>query len=222
MYIILVGGGKIGYHLAKSLRENKHTVAIIEREPSICQKIAEELDVLVIQGNGCIPKFLKEAGIERANVLAAVTGDDEDNLVACQLAKKIFNVKRTVARVNNPNNENTFSALGIDVPVNSTSIITKIIEEETTLDDLVNLFTFKRGKLAIIRVDIPSTSPVVNKKLMSIKLPSDTVIVSILRGDDVIVPKGDTVLKEGDDVIALSTIENEKKMLNLLVGKLED
>ncbi|MFH0925980.1 MAG: NAD-binding protein [bacterium] len=219
MYIILIGGGKIGYNLAKSLIMNKkNTVAMIERDPEKCRKIAENLDILVIQGNGCESKFLQEAGIEQADVLASVTGDDEDNLVACQLAKKIYQVKRTVARVNNPNNENTFSLLGIDVPVNSTSIIAKIIEEETTLDDLVNLFTFKRGKLAIVRVDIPNTSPVVNKKLLNVKLPSDSIIVSILRGDEVIVPKGDTLLQERDDVIALTTIENEKKMLNLLVG----
>jgi len=221
MYIILVGGGNIGYYLAKSLADDKHIVAVIEKNYDQCRYISERLDVLVINGNGCEKRFLKEAGIERADVLAAVTGDDEYNLIACQVAKKSFAVKRTVARVNNPRNESSFSQLGIDVPVNSTSIIAKIIEEETTLEDILPLFTFKKGKLAIVRVDLPNFSPVKNKKLKQIKLPKDCVLVSVLRGEDLLIPDGETLLLEGDEVVALTTIENEKKTFDLLIGKLE-
>ena len=222
MYIILVGGGNIGYHLAKSLAGDKHIVAVIEKNYDQCRYISERLNVLVINGNGCEKRFLKEAGIERADVLAAVTGDDEYNLIACQVAKKSFAVKRTVARVNDPRNESSFSQLGIDVPVNSTSIIAKIIEEETTLEDILPLFTFKKGKLAIVRVDLPNFSPVKNKKLKQIKLPKDCVLVSVLRGEDLLIPSGETVLLEGDEVVALTTIENEKTTFDLLIGKLED
>ncbi|MDD5465623.1 MAG: NAD-binding protein [Candidatus Omnitrophica bacterium] len=220
MYILIVGAGKVGYFLAKRLYQSKHTVSIIDKDRQICEEIAKELEILVVNGDGCDPKILEEAGVQRADVVAAVTGDDEDNLVICQLAKEKFNLQRTVGRVNNPDNEHTFSELGIDVPVDSTKIIAKIIEEEVSFSDFVNLMSFKRGKLAIVRVDLPSDAPVINKQLKDINLPKDAVLVSIVRGEEVILPKGDTVLKAGDDVIALTLIGNEPQLLSLLAGKL--
>ncbi len=220
MYIIVVGAGKIGYFLARRLCQGKHTVSIVEKDRSICDEVVKELDALVINGDGCEPRILEEAGINRADVLAAVTGDDEDNLIICQLAKERFNLRRTVARVNNPDNEHTFTELGIDVPINSTNIIAKIVEEEVSFSDFVNLMSFKRGKLAIIRVDLPADSPVINKEVKDVELPTDSVLVSIVRGEEVIVPKGNTVFKPGDDVIALTLVGNEPQMLNLLAGKL--
>lgn len=220
MFIIIAGAGKVGYFLAKRLIASKHTVSIVEKDRTVCDEIAKELDALVINGDACEPRILEEAGIGRADVLAAVTGDDEDNLIICQLAKAKFNLQRTVARVNNPDNEHTFSELGIDVPVDSTKIIAKIIEEEVSFSDFVNLMSFKRGKLAIVRVDLPQDSPAINKELKDIELPADSVLVSILRGEEVIVPKGNTVLKPGDDVIAMTLVGNEPLLLNLLAGKL--
>lgn len=219
MYIVIVGAGKIGYFLARRLSEARYTVSIVEKDRALCESIARELDVLVINGDGCDPRILEEAGIERADVVAAVTGDDEDNLIICQLAKERFNVRRTVGRVNNPDNEHTFAELGVDVPIDSTKIIAKIIEEEVSFSDFVSLLSFKRGKLAIVRLDLPSDSPVLNKPLSEIKLPEDSVLVSIVRGEEVIVPKGNTVLKAGDDIIALTLVGNEHKLLELLVGR---
>ena len=220
MYIIIIGAGKVGYFLAKRLVNNKHTVSIIDKNKLVCEETAKEIEALVINGDGCDPKILEEAGILRADVVAAVTGDDEDNLIICQLAKETFGIQRTVGRVNNPDNEHTFSELGIDIPVDSTKIIAKIIEEEVSFSDFVNLMSFKRGKLAIVRVDLPEDSPVINKEIKDIILPKDSVLVSILRGEEVIVPKGDTILKPGDDVVALTLIGNEPQLLNLLAGKL--
>ena len=220
MYILIVGAGKVGYFLAKRLCVGKHTVSIVEKDKAICEEIAKELEALVINGDGCDPRILEEAGIERADVVAAVTGDDEDNLIVCQLAKERFSIRRTVGRVNNPDNEHTFAELGIDVPVDSTKIIAKIIEEEVSFSDFVNLMSFKRGKLAIVRVDLPKDSSVINKEIKDIALPQDSVLVSIVRQDEVIIPKGDTVLKAGDDVIAITAIGNEPQMLDILVGKL--
>jgi len=220
MYIIIIGAGKVGYFLAKRLCQGKHTVSIVDKDRVICEETAKELPILVINGDGCDPKILEEAGIKRADVLAAVTGDDEDNLIICQLAKETFHLQRTVGRVNNPDNEHTFSELGIDVPVDSTKIIAKIIEEEVSFSDFVNLMSFKRGKLAIVRVDLPADSPVINKEVKDITLPQDAVLVSIVRGEEVILPKGNTVLKPGDDVIALTLIGNEPQLLSLLAGKL--
>jgi len=220
MYILIVGAGKVGYFLAKRLIASKHTVSIVDKDKAVCEEIARELEALVISGDGCDPRILEEAGIERADVLAAVTGDDEDNLIICQLAKEKFNIHRTVGRVNNPGDERTFSELGIDVPVDSTKIIAKVIEEEVSFSDFVNLMSFKRGKLAIVRVDLPADSPVINKEVKDITFPPDSVLVSILRGEEVIVPKGNTVFKPGDDVIALTLIGNEPQLLDLLAGKL--
>jgi trk system potassium uptake protein TrkA len=220
MHIVIVGAGKVGYFLAKRLCLGKHTVSVIEKDRAVCEEMAKELEALVINGDGCDPHILGQAGIERADVIAAVTGEDEDNLVICQLAKERFNIRRAVGRVNNPDNEHTFSELGIDVPVDSTKIIAKIIEEEVSFSDFVNLMSFKRGKLAIVRVDLPSESCVINKQVRDIQLPADSVLVSIVRRDEVIVPKGDTVLRAGDDVIALTLVGNEPQLLNLLIGKL--
>ncbi|MFA4888941.1 MAG: NAD-binding protein [Candidatus Omnitrophota bacterium] len=220
MYILIVGAGKVGYSLSKRLCAGKHTVVVVEKDKLVCESIAKGLEVLVINGDGCDPRILAEAGIERAEVLAAVTGDDEDNLIICQLAKERFGIQRTVGRVNNPDNEHTFTELGIDVPVDSTSIIAKIIEEEVSFSDFVNLMSFKRGKLAIVRVDLPENSPVINKSVQEISLPENSVFVSILRGEEVIIPKGNTVLKPNDDIIALTLIGNEPQLLNLLVGEL--
>ena len=220
MYILIIGAGKVGYFLAKRLTANKHTVSIVDKNKDICEEAAKEIEALVVNGDGCDPKILEEAGVLRADVVAAVTGDDEDNLIICQLAKERFKIQRTVGRVNNPDNEHTFSELGIDIPVDATKIISKIIEEEVSFSDFVTLMSFKRGKLAIVRVDLPEDSPVINKEVKDIVLPEDSVLVSILRGDDVIVPKGNTVLLPGDDVVALTIIGNEPQLLSLLAGKL--
>ncbi|MDP2940481.1 MAG: TrkA family potassium uptake protein [Candidatus Omnitrophota bacterium] len=220
MFIIIVGGGRVGYFLAKRLVKDKHTVSLIERDKAICEAIAKELDILVIHGDGCDPEILEQAGILRAEVLAAVTGDDEDNFIICQLAKERFNVSRTVGRVNDPKNVRAFSELGVDVPIDSTAIIAKMIEEEASFADFVNLLSFKRGKLAIVRVDLPEDSPVINKRLQELSLPPSSVLVSIIRGEEVVVPKGDTQLLPRDDIIALTLVENEQQLLNYLIGKM--
>lgn len=220
MFIIIVGAGKVGYFLAKQLLKDKHTISIIERDKATCEHIAKESDILVIHGDGCDPKFLEDAGISRAEVVAAVTGDDEDNLIICQLAKEKFNISRTVARVNDPKNIHSFSELGVDIPVDSTAIIAKIIEEEVSFADFVNLLSFKRGKLAIVRVDLPEDSPVISKKIQELSLPASSVLVSIIRGEEVIIPKGDTELLARDDIIALTLVENEQQLLNYLIGKI--
>jgi trk system potassium uptake protein TrkA len=219
MNIVIVGGGKVGYFLAKKLHQDKHKVALIEKDKATCEDIANELKILVINGDGCDPKSLEQAGVSRADVLVAVTGEDEDNFIICQLAKEKFNVSRTVSRINDPRNERMFCELGVDIPINVTGITAKIIEEEVSFADFVTLMSFKRGKLSIVRVDLSEDSPVVNKKLQDIELPEDSVLVSIIRKDEVIVPKGHTVLLPGDDIIALTLIENEQQLLTSLIGK---
>jgi len=220
MYIVIVGGGRVGFYLAKELSQGHHTVSLIEKDLAACEEIAKELkNVLLIHGDGCNARYLGDAGIDRADVVAAVTGSDEVNLMACQLAKQSSKVKRTVARVNNPKNTHTFNEIGVDVAVDSTSIIAKIIEEEVSLEDLVTLMTFKRGKLALVRVDLTNESPCVNRQVMELRLPRASVLVSIIRGEDVIIPRGETILQAKDDIIALTAIQNEQELLDVLIGK---
>ncbi|MBU0605201.1 MAG: NAD-binding protein [Candidatus Omnitrophica bacterium] len=221
MNIVIVGAGRIGFNLAQKLIQDKHTVTMIEKDKVKCEGISMSLNAFVINGDGCEARFLEDAEVGRADVVAAVTADDEDNLVICQLAKEVFGVRRTVARVNNPKNEHIFTELGVDVPVNATKIIAKIIEEEVSFEDFINLMTFKRGKLALVRVDLSSDSPIINKYVKDIILPENSVFVTIVRGAQIIVPKGDTVLQKGDDVVALTAIENEQALLDLMIGKVE-
>lgn len=221
MYIVIVGGGKVGFYLAKKLSQGQHTISLVEKDAQTCEEIAKNLDnILLINGDGCNARYLEDAGLSRADVVAAVTGSDEVNLMVCQLAKQSSKVKRTVARVNDPKNTHTFNEVGVDVAVDSTSIIAKIIEEEVSLEDLVTLMTFKRGKLALVRVDLNNESPCVNKQVMEIKLPQASVLLSIIRGEDVIIPRGETVLQAKDDIIALTAIENEQELLDALIGKM--
>ena len=219
MYIVIVGGGKVGFYLAKELACGHHTVSVVEKDTPTCEEIAKSLNnILLINGDGCNIRYLEDAGINRADVVAAVTGSDEVNLMVCQLAKQSSKVKRTVARVNDPKNTHTFNEVGVDVAVDSTSIIAKIIEEEVSLEDLVTLMTFKRGKLALVRIDLNSESPCVDKQVMDVKLPRASVLVSIIRGGDVLIPRGETVFQAKDDIIALTAIENEQDLLDVLIG----
>lgn len=220
MHLVIIGGGRIGIFLAKRLLQQRHSVVIIEKEPEMAQEIARDIEAIVLCGDGCEPAILEQAGIERADVIAAITGNDEDNFVACQVAKEQFKVKRTIARVNDPENERAFNELGIDVAIGATVILGKIIEEEASFSDFVELLSFKRGKLALIRIDLPEESPVINKPLQELQLPPSSVLVCIVRADEVIVPKGDTVLKPLDDVVALTLIENKQQLLNYLIGNI--
>lgn len=220
MHIVIIGGGCIGVFLAQRLKKEKHTVVIIEKDHERANEIAKEIDVMVISGDGCEPEILEQAGIERANVVASVTGQDEDNFVACQIAKERFKVARTIARVNDPENEKAFNELGIDVPIGATVILGRIIEEEASFADFVDLFSFKRGKLALIRVDLPENAPSINKQLQELQLPPNSVLVSIIRGDEIIIPKGDTRLQSKDDVIALTLVGQKQQLLNYLIGEI--
>ncbi|OQX81079.1 MAG: hypothetical protein B6D56_03440 [Candidatus Omnitrophica bacterium 4484_70.1] len=221
MYIVIVGGSGLGKLLARKLKENKHQVCIIDKSKDVCERIAEELkNVFIICGDASFPNILKEAKLEKADVLVSITPSDEDNIIICNLAKELFKIRRTVAKVNDPRHLPLYRYMGVDVPVDSTSIIARIVEEEASFFDVMNLLSIKKGRLSIVRVDIPPASPIVNKKVREIKLPQDAVLVSILRGTRIIVPKGNTLIFADDEVIAATLIDKEKELIQALVGKL--
>ena len=220
MYIIIVGAGKVGFFLCKKLVADNHIVTLIEKNPAVCSEVSQNSSLTVLQGDGSRPAVLKSARAEKADVIVALTPQDEDNIIICQVAREVFGVKRTIAKVNNPQNIKVFSALGIDVPIDSTSILARIVEEEASFTDFINLLSIKKGRLSIVRIDIPENSPVINKLIKDIKLPKDSVLVSILRAADVIIPRGDTRISSGDEIIALTSIDKEKELVSLLVGRL--
>ncbi|HOJ30812.1 MAG TPA: NAD-binding protein, partial [bacterium] len=208
----------VGYFLAERLART-HYVSLIEKDKQITNELAGNRNILIINGDGCQTDILVQAGVKDADVVAAVTGKDEDNLVICQIAKDIFKVKRTVARVNDPKNEGIFFHLGVDIAIDSTAIIAKIIEEEVSLEDMINLCAFKKGQLSLVRIDLPEDAPIVKKSLKEIELPAEAVIVAVLRKEHLIVPDRDFVFEQGDEVVALTKVEDEGEILNALIGR---
>src|SRR5437588_2342695 len=165
MYIIIGGGGDVGYYLTKSLLSQGHEVLLLEKGSARYQTLSEELGQSVVRGDACEARTMEEAGVRRADVVIAVTGEDEDNLVICQMAKKRFNVTRTIARLNNPKHELLFQKLGIDVTVSPTKAILSLIESELPGPHFVLLLTLKKAGLDIVEMTIPALSPVAGKQL---------------------------------------------------------
>ncbi|MCP4653059.1 MAG: TrkA family potassium uptake protein [Candidatus Omnitrophica bacterium] len=221
MYIVIAGAGRLGLVLAKKLKEDNHQVCLIDKNESLCHRLAGELEgVLTIAGDATYPEILKEAKIEKAVVCVSATSRDEDNIIICNLAKELFNVRRTVSRVNDPKHLPLYQYMKVDNPVDSISIVARIVEEEASFTDVVRLLSIKRGRLSIVRVNIPETAPVANKSVKDIKLPPNSVLVSILRGTEIVIPSGNTKIFSGDEIIAATLIDTEKEVIKALVGKI--
>lgn len=221
MYIVINGGGKVASYLARTLLDAGHDVAIIEKRADIVEKLVMELPgrALVIQGDGCDASYQEDAGVSRADVFTAVTGDDDDNLVACQLAKVAFGVSRAISRVNNPKNEHIFNALGIEA-ISSTTIISRMIEEEATVGDIRTLTTLRKGDMAIVEIELPTDRcAVCNRPVSTLTLPRDCVLVAVVRPDDTVDPvHGGTLLNPGDTVVAFTRVTSEKALKKVLTG----
>ena len=216
MHIVIVGGGKVGRYLASSLIERKNTITVIERNRSHCQHLANMVDAEVILGDGTQPQTLQEAGIEHADCLVAVTGSDETNLVAVQLAKQQFHVPKAIARTNDPRNLETMRALGVDIPVSSTGIITRLIEQEIGAAEMHLLATLNKGRASICTIVLPEDTHLHQKHLRDIRLPSGSLVVSIVRKDSMIIPNGSTILQAGDEVVAICEGASEMALLKAL------
>ncbi len=220
MYIIIVGGGKTGSHLADILLADHYEVTIVEKRAEILAKLEQEISAIsIIAGDGCDPAVLQEAGIARADVVAAVTGDDEDNLVVSTLAKNEFHVPRVIARVNHHKNEWLFTKeMGVDVSVSRAHIIAQLIEEESALGDIVTLLKLRRGDVALVEETLKEKSRAVGRKVSELALPKNCVLVTILRGNEVIFPSGNTVLQAGDEVLAVANVAAEPELERILGG----
>ena len=219
MYIIVVGGGRVGYYLTRALLDEGHEVLLVEKNATICEVINEELGSVCLRGDGCEVTTLAEAGTDRADMLVAVTGDDEDNLVVCQVAKHKFSVPRTIALIGNPQNEVLFKKLGIDVTISSTNIILEHIEEKVPTHSLTHLLAIEDSGLEIVEVKIPPESTTVGKSVRELSLPRGSKLALVIRKEGKNrVPTLNTVIRAGDRIIALTTPESEEAFRTALRG----
>jgi trk system potassium uptake protein TrkA len=218
VYVLVAGGGKIGYYLARSLLNDGHEVLIIERDRRRADSIAEDLGSVVLRGDACEASTLAEAGASRADVVVAATGDDEDNLVICQLAQRKFNAGRTVARINNPKNRRIFNLLGLDVAVSATELILTQIQQQLPGQSLVHLIKLRAQDLELIEATLGPRSPLVGRTPANLGLPQDSHLLLILRDGVAVVPTPQTQLQAGDEVVALARTQSEGALRDLLAG----
>jgi trk system potassium uptake protein TrkA len=218
MYIIIVGGGRVGYYLTKALLNEGHEILLLEERREICDSISKELGSVVLHGDGCETSTLEAAGTARADMLISVTGDDEDNLVSCQVAKYRFKVPRTLARVRNPKNESIFKKLGIETSISSTSIILEHIENEVPSHPLTHLLSIREKGLELLNVKIQDDSPSIGKSLKELSLPEDVTISLIIRKErKPIVPSPTTTIEAEDQIIVVAPADSEEEIKKILI-----
>jgi trk system potassium uptake protein TrkA len=218
MFVIVVGGGKVGTYLIKELLEKEYKIHVVENNSDNCKVLKEKYGVKVLCGDGTNEKLLEQAGINEADVVLAVTGDDQDNLVICQMAERKFDVPRTFTRVNTPGNERLFDWLGVNVAVSSSSILAALVEQEMTLQDLRHILNKNHDKIELVRIPVSSDCEYINKKLRNIDFPLESVLVTILRGDESLVPRGNSKIKKEDLIVALTRREYKEELIKMFSG----
>lgn len=217
MSILIVGGGITGTHLAESLVEQGRVVTVIDKDGDVCARLRGLGKTKVVHGDGCDPALLRQAGIRHMQVVAALTGHDEDNLIIAFLAKREFNVPRVIARVNYPGNEWLFTpTMGVDDAVSGAHIIGKLLEEEISAGELVTLLKLAHGDVALVEETIAEGSLAAHRPLSELPLPPDCALVAVVRGQQVLVPGPRTVLQPDDEVLAIVKVENEEKLVEML------
>ena len=219
MKVAIAGAGNVGTAIAKDLAANGHDVLLIERDPDLVERLRSTVDVTWVAADACEVDSLDAAGMAQVDVAVAATGDDEDNLVISLLAKHEFAVPRVVARVNHPSNQWLFNeSWGVDISVSTPQLITALVEEAVSVGSLVRLLKFERGNAHLVEVTLAEDSPAAGTSLVDLHFPRDATVVAVVRGDRLVVPRGDTVLDVGDEVMVLVTGEAEAAVQQLLVG----
>jgi trk system potassium uptake protein len=219
MYVVVIGGGNVGYYLTKELLVAGHEVVVIEEDPARARQIADELGSIVIANDGCEGRYQAEAGMGRADVVAAVTGDDAVNLAASQVAKMRFNVPRSIARVNDPKNEKLFRQLSIDETVSPTRSILGVIEHEIPIHDLLHLAELEGGEVQIVEAQLDADSPCIGRELRDLALPEGSTIAVLIRDERPQSPRSDTKLRPGDKLLAVTNTGGEAELRSLLIGE---
>ena len=220
MKVVIAGAGAVGTFVASDLKAANHEVLLIERNVDLVARLRPASDVELFLGDACEVSDLHEAGISDADVMVAATGEDQVNLVISLLAKQEFAVPRVVARINEPRNKWLFNeSWGVDVSVSTPHILTGLIEEAFSVGSLVRLLEFKGGQAHLIEVTLAEDSPAKDRSILDLEFPRDATIVAVVRGEQVVVPRGDTVLQGGDEVVALTTPSSEDAVKRILIGE---
>ena len=217
MYVMIAGGGRTSVYLARMLLKQDHTVRVLESRDEVLSSLHRELPTeVIIQGSLLDPSVLDHAGFAKADVFAAVTTHDEDNLVLCYIARHKYHVSRTIARVNNPRNAWLFGEkFGVDVPVNQAEIISSLIEEEMSMGDMMTLLKLRKGNYALVEEKIPPGALAIGKAIRDLNLPPSCVLAAIFRRGEVVMPHGDTTFEQGDEVLAITDGEGSKEFQKL-------
>lgn len=218
MYVIVVGAGKVGYYLTRTLMSEGHEVTLVEKDQPRVQHFTAEFGEAIVAGDGCEVRVMEDAGMSRADCVVAVTGHDEDNIIICQIAQRYFRVPRQIARVNNPENEELFHLLGVTETVASTRIIYSLIDQEVETGESLLLTALKRGKIVIVAVDLPKGSPAAGAMVRNVHLPGECVLAAIVRENHILLPSGTTELLPGDTVIAVANPEAQQAIRDALLG----
>lgn len=219
MYIVVVGAGKVGYYLTKSLLSEGEEVLVIEKDANKAENIVTHLNGTAIHGDGAEASTLSEAGVERADVVVAVTGHDEDNLVICQVAKHRFKVPRTIARVNNPRNRAIFDRLGIDATVSATDLLLSLLQQEIPSHPIVHLLSLQEGGAEVVELELNEGADLAGKAWTDLHLPGNAVLAAIVRGQHASVPAPGTVLTAGDRLVIVTETANESALRGLCLGQ---
>jgi trk system potassium uptake protein TrkA len=219
MRVAVAGAGSVGAFIATELEQNGHSVLLIESSPAVAAKLVMPAGVDMVVGDACEVSTLKEAGVDRCDVVVAATGDDEDNLVVSLLAKQEFAVPRVIARVNHPKNQWMFNETwGVDIAVSTPHLITSLVDEAVSVGRLVRLFQLEGGQVGLVEVTLADDAPVVDQAIRDLDVPRDATFVAIIRDDHVVMARGDTVLSAGDEVLALVTPDSEDLVREMLTG----
>ena len=220
MRVAIAGAGNVGLFIANDLASAGHEVQLIEQNPDVVDRLDLAEGVEVVVADACEVSSLREAGLERCQVVVAATGDDEDNLVISLLSKQEFGVPRVIARVNHPKNEWLFNEnWGVDVSVSTPHLITALVEEAVSVGRLVRILQFEGGNVRLVEVTLAPDAPVIDKAIKELDIPRDATIVAVLREEHVVMPRGDTVFQEGDEVLAMVTAEAEEEVRQILTGR---
>jgi len=220
MKVAIAGAGSVGTAIASDLHTGGHDVLVIEKDPDVVARLAADLDVTWVVADACEVSSLDAAGMTTVDVVVAATGDDEDNLVVSLLAKQEFAVPRVIARVNHPKNQWLFTeSWGVDVSVSTPQLLTALVEEAVSVGSLVRLLRFEGGNAHLVEVTLAEDSPAAGTTIADLGVPRDATVVAVVRGDRLIVPRGDTRLSVGDEVLALVTSDAEDTVQHLLVGR---
>ena len=218
MQILIAGGGKVGLHLIRTLRQRGHGIALVERDPRVCKQVVQEFNEIAVRvGDGTNPDLLAEANKPQADVVIAACGRDQDNYAICRMARKMLRIPSCVARVNDPRNETLFKLAGVDHTISVTTMVTNAIESQIIPAELTNLFTWHE-RMSMVEIELSPSSPVVGTRIRKLDFPPGSILAAIWRNNGPLIPDGETELRAGDEIFAVTMKAQQDELRRMLLG----